>query len=159
MNPLSEEIRRAAAEAAQNAQWVAGETTAMRGLKKAGIPTQGRVMVVIGFEGCGTHDFAKLEQRAKDNGAHLYVIHAAPDFPFKEISVNGRPLKGTVLTKLDNLKDIMSVASDLGLLARIDGTGSVKAVTSSGVIIFDDGKPTLPKRSELQQRADAPSRA
>lgn len=141
------------------------------GYRKAGLPPTGRVMVVIAYNGCETHDFAKLENKAKANNAKLYIINgnpegadaASPSITFKD---NGkiRAVEATIITPKKNDKTFMTpqqivdLAGDLGLGARIDGKGT-PVVISTGEKLFENGKPLEIKKAALHITHHAHARA
>lgn len=152
----------AARQAARGALWqeAASGENPREGLRRAGIPLDKRVLVVIGFQGCLTHNFAELEQLAKRNEATLYVINGYPDTPDPnpQITVSGRPLEGTISNKLLTVRDVMDVANLLGLTARIGGQG-IQTVISSGSLLFENGQVIQPQRAASNGVSHAPARA
>ncbi len=132
------------ATAAASWQEAAYGTDPKAALAMAGIPLTGRALVVIGFQGCGSHKFDELETLAKQNNAILYVINGWPGSPDPNIYIDGRKLEGTVVSPAarNNTPDkIYEIGTMLGLLSRIQGQGSEKAVISSGRVLLENGEP------------------
>lgn len=139
---------------------------AQSALEKLRIPTTGKVLVTISYEGCGTHDYPTLEKAAAANGAKLYVIYGQPEDvisqksyeqkdnkgnPKLSIAVSrrpGDPLHATIIMKKKNpespsapdqflsLKDVDQAAGELGLILNRNGIG----LSSVAAALYENGK-------------------
>lgn len=125
-------------------------------LERAGVPTKGRVLVVVGFQGCTTHNFEELLKTAAAKNATLYVINALPSTPDPGIRINGKELH--VATKLTSPRDIREAATELGLSARIDESGTFPVVISTRSQLIEDGKTVIEvKTKPLSSREPSPA--
>ncbi|MES2984774.1 MAG: hypothetical protein V4735_06285 [Pseudomonadota bacterium] len=145
------------------------------GYRQAGLPKNKRVLVVIGYQGCSTHDFLKLENEARTQGADLVVINGntteagsekqnyTPQINVRITTPEGkpthRPLNGLIVTPKNADGTLMSPAqiSELGNklgmpIAR--GTNSSDPVSSTGAKLFENGKPL-----EYYRKVGMPERA
>jgi len=137
-------------------------------LEKLGIPTQGKVLISVAYDLCTTHDFLKLEQAARDNGAKLYIIYGEPngiglDKPenHSKISIGvteggkARPVKAEkfILVKDGSRvlakSEVATLARDLGITLAVQQEPGISSANSAlyengtfkGVIA--NGKTTL----------------
>jgi hypothetical protein len=193
-NNLSPEIQRSANEAAAPILLAAGgaltapkldASKAKAALEKLGIPTQGKVLISVAYDLCTTHDFLKLEQAARDNGAKLYIIYGEPngiglDNPknHDKISIGvvegnkARPVKAEkfILVKDGSRvlakSEVATLARDLGISLAVQQEPGISSANSAmyengtfkGVIA--NGKTTIsePEKSSLIKTGFIPSK-
>lgn len=177
---LSPEIQAAAQEAAAP-MLLAGALDAPKvdaakvkaALTKLGLPTSGKALVIVAYDGCGTHDFPTLEKAAKQNNATLYVVYgnlndpAATQKNKEKLSIgvteHGKPRQlnaHIVLPPNVSAEEIATLANSIGLSVR-SGAGGI---SSLGSALYEDGalKGIIPNRetqvTSSQKTASLPAK-
>lgn len=151
-------------------------------LFKLGIPVSSNILVTFAYDNCGTHNYVKLEEAAKKNGAKLYIVYGDPNEPGLEKPENHDKLSISVTegvkarklaadkfilakdgTRVLSKDELKRIALDLGMSLARDGAGmstSNSALFENGTFkgIIADGETTIgvPAKSEAVKTSSIP---